>query len=251
MELATSRVIGAEALVRWWRGGEAVSPREFLAVAEDSGLIVPLGDWVLREACAQGAAWRGAWDIGVSVNFARQSTRPVLRPVAAALAETGLPPGALTARGHRAGAGRGRRADRRPPGQLRGLGVRLAIDDFGTGYASLAYLRQLRSTSSRSTPPSSPASASMALALLTRTIVQVGHDLASRSWRRASSRRVSSRAAGNGLRVRAGLPGRAADGGPQRGGADQDPGTQASDSPHGKSGHAVSDTGSQKEPVII
>src|SRR5262249_56394568 len=69
VELATSRVTGAEALVRWWRGDELVSPRAFLAVAEDSGLIVPLGEWVLRTACAQGAAWRAAPPgVGVSVD---------------------------------------------------------------------------------------------------------------------------------------------------------------------------------------
>src|SRR5580704_1908571 len=82
VELATSRVVGAEALVRWWRddkgGGEKklVGPREFLGAAEESGLIVPLGEWVLREACEQGAAWRrSSWDVGVSVNLsARQIT---------------------------------------------------------------------------------------------------------------------------------------------------------------------------------
>ena len=58
VELATSRVTGAEALVRWWRGDQVVPPQEFLGAAEESGLIVPLGEWVLREACAQGAAWR-------------------------------------------------------------------------------------------------------------------------------------------------------------------------------------------------
>ena len=57
VELATSRVTGAEALVRWWRGDQMVPPQEFLGAAEESGLIVPLGEWVLREACAQGAAW--------------------------------------------------------------------------------------------------------------------------------------------------------------------------------------------------
>ena len=68
VELATSRVTGVEALVRWWRGDEAVAPRAFLAVAEDSGLIVALGEWVLRKVCAQGAAWRAAsWDVGVHV----------------------------------------------------------------------------------------------------------------------------------------------------------------------------------------
>jgi diguanylate cyclase (GGDEF)-like protein len=57
VELTTSRVTGAEALVRWWRGDEVVLPKDFLAVAEDTGLIVPLGEWVLRETCRQGVAW--------------------------------------------------------------------------------------------------------------------------------------------------------------------------------------------------
>ena len=95
VELATSRVTGAEALVRWWRDGEAVPPREFLGAAEESGLIVPLGEWVLREACIQGVLWReSSWDIGVSVNVsARQITAPGFTArVAAILAETGLPP---------------------------------------------------------------------------------------------------------------------------------------------------------------
>ena len=99
VELATSRVVGAEALVRWWRGGEVVAPREFLGAAEESGLIVPLGEWVLREACAQGVAWRRAsWDVGVAVNLsARQITAPGFTArVAAILAETGLPSTALT-----------------------------------------------------------------------------------------------------------------------------------------------------------
>ncbi len=70
VELATSRVTGVEALVRWSPAREPVPPGEFLGVAEDSGLIVPLGDWVLREACRQVAAWRASgWEIGLSVNF--------------------------------------------------------------------------------------------------------------------------------------------------------------------------------------
>src|SRR6202167_716827 len=95
VQLATSRVTGAEALVRWWRGDEAVSPRAFLAVAEDSGLIVALGEWVLRKVCAQGAAWRAAsWDVGVSVNIAlRQLNAPHFSAQgAAALAGRRPPP---------------------------------------------------------------------------------------------------------------------------------------------------------------
>jgi len=181
VELATSRVTGAEALVRWWRGDEAVSPRAFLAVAEDSGLIVPLGEWVLRKACAQGAAWRAAsCDVGVSVNLSlRQLNAPQFpAQVAAALAESGLPPSALTIEV-------GERllvedadliVDRLT--ELRDLGVKLAIDDFGIGYASLAHLRQLPVDIIK-IDPSFVAGLGQdpTLTLLTKTIVQVGRDL--------------------------------------------------------------------------
>jgi diguanylate cyclase (GGDEF)-like protein/PAS domain S-box-containing protein len=181
VELATSRVTGAEALLRWWRGDEAVPTRAFLAVAEDSGLIVPLGEWVLRKACAQGAAWRAAsWDVGVSVNLSlRQLNAPQFpAQVAAALAESSLPPSALTIEvGERmlvedAGLVVDRLAE------LRDLGVKLAIDDFGIGYASLAHLRQLPVDIIK-IDPSFVAGLGQdpTLTLLTRTIVQVGRDL--------------------------------------------------------------------------
>jgi diguanylate cyclase (GGDEF)-like protein len=181
VELATSRVIGAEALVRWWRGDEAVSPRAFLTVAEDSGLINQLGEWVLRKACAQGAAWRDAsWDVGISVNIGlRQLNAPQFSAqVAAALAETGLPPSALTIEVSErmlvedAGLIGDRLAE------LRDLGVKLAIDDFGTGYASLAHLRQLPADIIKIDPSFvSGLGDDTVLTLLTRTIVQVGRDL--------------------------------------------------------------------------
>jgi diguanylate cyclase (GGDEF)-like protein len=181
VELATSRVIGAEALVRWWRGDEAVSPRAFLTVAEDSGLINQLGEWVLRKACAQGAAWREeSWDVGVSVNIGlRQLNAPQFSAqVAAALAETGLSPSALTIEVSErmlvedAGLIGDRLAE------LRDLGVKLAIDDFGTGYASLAHLRQLPADIIKIDPSFvSGLGDDPVLTLLTKTIVQVGRDL--------------------------------------------------------------------------
>jgi diguanylate cyclase (GGDEF)-like protein len=181
VELATSRVTGAEALVRWWRGDEPVSPRAFLAVAEDSGLIVALGEWVLRKACAQGAAWRASsWDVGVSVNIAlRQLNAPHFpATVAAALAETGLPPSALTIELSErmlvedGGLINGRLAE------LRDLGVKLAIDDFGTGYASLAHLRQLTADMIKIDPSFVTGLGQDQVAtMLTKTIVGVGRDL--------------------------------------------------------------------------
>jgi diguanylate cyclase (GGDEF)-like protein/PAS domain S-box-containing protein len=179
VELSTSRVVGAEALVRWRPG---VSPREFLRVAEESGLIVPLGEWVLREACAQGAEWRRAgWDVGISVNV---SERQISAPAAFAdvvrsiLAETGLPAAELTIEVNErtlvedAGLVMERLAS------LRELGVKLAIDDFGTGYASLAYLRQLPVDIIKIDPSFVDGlGRDDTLTLLTRTVVQVGREL--------------------------------------------------------------------------
>jgi EAL domain-containing protein (putative c-di-GMP-specific phosphodiesterase class I) len=174
-------VTGAEALVRWWRDGAAVPPADFLDVAEDSGLIVPLGAWVLATACAQGAAWRrSSWNVGVSVNLSlRQVNAPRFpESVATALADSGLPPEALTLEVTErvlvedGGLMVERLAD------LRRLGVRLAIDDFGTGYASLAYLRGLPVDIIK-IDPSFVAGLGHddTLTLLTQTIVRVGRDL--------------------------------------------------------------------------
>ena len=95
VDLATSRVTAVEALVRWWRGSAFVPPDQFLGPAEDTGLIVPLGEWILREACRKVAAWRASsWDIGLSLNLsARQITAPrFVETVEEALEESGLPP---------------------------------------------------------------------------------------------------------------------------------------------------------------
>jgi EAL domain-containing protein (putative c-di-GMP-specific phosphodiesterase class I) len=185
VELATSRVTGAEALVRWWRGDQMVPPREFLGAAEESGLIVPLGEWVLREACTQGAAWRRSssgspGDVGVSVNLsARQITAPGFTArVSAILADTGLPPGALTVEVNERVLVEEDGLIVERLAELHRLGVRMAIDDFGTGYASLAYLRRLPLDIIK-IDPSFVAGLGQddTLSLLTRTVVQVGRDL--------------------------------------------------------------------------
>jgi diguanylate cyclase (GGDEF)-like protein/PAS domain S-box-containing protein len=186
VNLETSRVTGAEALVRWWREdkesgeGRWAGPREFLGAAEDSGLIVPLGEWVLREACAQGAAWRRSSDIGISVNVsARQLTAPAFTAgVAAVLADTGLPPAALTIELNE----RILVADDEliidRLAELHRLGVRMAIDDFGTGYASLAHLRRLPLDIIK-IGPSFVAGLGHddTLTLLTSTVIQLGRAL--------------------------------------------------------------------------
>jgi diguanylate cyclase (GGDEF)-like protein len=187
VNLETSRVTGAEALVRWWREdkesgeGRWAGPREFLGAAEDSGLIVPLGEWVLREACARGAAWRrsGA-DVGISVNVsARQLTAPAFTAgVAAVLADTGLPPAALTIELNERMLVGGDELIIDRLAELHRLGVRMAIDDFGTGYASLAHLRRLPLDIIKIGPEFvAGLGHDDTLTLLTRTVVQLGRAL--------------------------------------------------------------------------
>ncbi len=181
VNLETSRVTGAEALVRWRREGQLVPPRAFLGAAEESGLIVPLGEWVLREACAQGVTWRrSAADVGVCVNLsARQITAPLfVTQVAAILAEAGLPPEALTVEVNEQilVPGDGLIVDRLA--DLHRLGIRLAIDDFGTGYASLAHLRELPLDAIKVDPSFvGGLGRDDTLTLLTRTVVQLGREL--------------------------------------------------------------------------
>jgi diguanylate cyclase (GGDEF)-like protein len=181
VELATSRVTAVEALVRWPRGGELIPPAEFLGVAEDSGLIVPLGNWVLREACEQVARWRaGGWMVGLSVNFSpRQvSASQFTQTVLTALQDSGLPPGTLTLEVTERVLIDGAEPMIAGLAELRSLGIRLAIDDFGTGYASLAYLRQLPVDIIKIDPSFVAGLGTDAtLDMLTRTIVGVGRDL--------------------------------------------------------------------------
>jgi diguanylate cyclase (GGDEF)-like protein len=191
VDLATTRVIGTEALVRWWRGEQGkpgkqmVPPREFLDAAEESGLIVPLGEWVLREACTQAAAWRerDRADLGISVNLsARQLAAPGFAAmVADILAETGLPAEALTVEVNERILVEGNGHIVALLADLRRLGIRLAVDNFGTGYASLAHLRQLPLDIIKIAPSFvGGVGHDDTLTLLTRTVVQVGRDLGMR-----------------------------------------------------------------------
>jgi diguanylate cyclase (GGDEF)-like protein/PAS domain S-box-containing protein len=181
VELATSRVVGVEALVRWTRNGQPVPTTEFLSIAEESGLIIGLGDWVLREACQQAAAWRASgWPVGLSVNFSlRQvSAQRFAESVLTALDDCGLPRSALTLEVTERVLIESAEPMIDELARLRRLGVRLAIDDFGTGYASLAYLRALPVDIIKIDPSFvAGLGTDGTLAMLTRTIVQVGHDL--------------------------------------------------------------------------
>jgi len=145
-DLRSEAIIGVEALIRWrhpTRG--VVPPMEFIPVAEATGLIVPIGRWVLREACRQAASWHAqGQDLGVSVNIsARQlDTDELIDDVRLALHDSGLPESALTLEVTETALMRDPEATAARLRSLKALGVRVAIDDFGTGYSSLAYLRQ-------------------------------------------------------------------------------------------------------------
>ncbi|MFI6815439.1 putative bifunctional diguanylate cyclase/phosphodiesterase [Nonomuraea sp. NPDC050328] len=181
VDLATSRVTAVEALVRWWRGSVFMAPDQFLGAAEATGLIVPLSEWILQEACREVAAWRASsWDIGLSLNLsARQITAPrFVETVERALADSGLPASALTLEVIEEMLVEDAEETISRLSELRALGVRLAIDDFGTGYASLAFLRQLPVDMIKIDPSFvSGLGRDDTLTLLTRTIVRLGHDL--------------------------------------------------------------------------
>lgn len=141
------QIFGAEALLRWNHGKRGwVSPADFVPVAEDSGLIIPLGHWVMRSAAAQLAEWNAAGrEMEVSINIAAaQLAQPdLLFQVRDVIAETGIKPHCLTLEVTESQVMRHLDIALPVMGSLRTLGVRLSIDDFGTGYASLTQLRQI------------------------------------------------------------------------------------------------------------
>ena len=149
IDMRTGRPIGAEALVRWEHPTDGMrSPDQFIALAEDSGLITEIGELVLNDACGQGARWVAESpdqeDLLVTVNLsARQvADDAIVEQVAAALAGSGLEPHRLVLEITETVLMHDRDAAAATLWQLKGLGVRIAIDDFGTGYSSLAYLRR-------------------------------------------------------------------------------------------------------------
>jgi EAL domain-containing protein (putative c-di-GMP-specific phosphodiesterase class I) len=149
VQLATGRVIEAEALVRWEHPRHGlVPPGRFIPLAEETGLIVPIGQCVLEEACRQARAWHMQWPadppLVMSVNLsARQLQQPdLLQVVTDALRQTGLAPSHLKLEITESVAMQDAESTIETLRRLRDLGVQLAIDDFGTGYSSLAYLNR-------------------------------------------------------------------------------------------------------------
>jgi diguanylate cyclase (GGDEF)-like protein/PAS domain S-box-containing protein len=150
VDLELNAVVGVEALLRWEHPTRGLlSPRDFIPLAEETGKIVELGAWVLRDACSQVAAWRretpGAENLTLNVNVSTRQVRPgvLVGDVRTALRESGLPPAALTLEITESLLARRHDELRAVLAGVAGLGVRLALDDFGTGYSSLSLLQDL------------------------------------------------------------------------------------------------------------
>ncbi|MCP4636193.1 MAG: EAL domain-containing protein [Methyloversatilis sp.] len=146
IDMASGRIIGAEALIRWLDPEEGmVSPARFIPVAEESGLIVPIGEWVLRTACAQAQAWQAAGhELSIAVNLSARQLQHADMAIRLAelFREYGLGPGRLELELTESMlAGDHAQTEARLQA-LKALGVELSIDDFGTGYSSLAYLKR-------------------------------------------------------------------------------------------------------------
>jgi diguanylate cyclase (GGDEF)-like protein/PAS domain S-box-containing protein len=142
IDLATSTISGFEALLRWQHPQRGmIAPDEFIPLAEDIGLIVPLGEWVLRQACEEAVHWPDDIRVAVNLSAAQFRSRNLVQTVVMALAASGLPPRRLELEITETVLLRENDANLAVLHQLRGLGVRIALDDFGTGYSSLSYLR--------------------------------------------------------------------------------------------------------------
>jgi diguanylate cyclase (GGDEF)-like protein len=199
IELASGEIAGFEALLRWdhpTRG--LIPPSEFIQLAESTGLIRPLGQWVLREACRQAVAWdtRGQerpLTMSVNVSSRQFEQSDLLTVVAIALADSGLAADRLCLEVAESVLMNDTEENLVLLRRLKDMGIRLAIDDFGTGYSSLSYLHRFpvdtlkidRSFVERLGQPSGDTA-------LARTIVQLGQSLAWQPWRRASSSTASS-----------------------------------------------------------
>jgi diguanylate cyclase (GGDEF)-like protein len=141
-------VVGVEALLRWNKPGEGlVPPDQFLPVAERTGLIIPIGNWVIDEACRQMREWRdaghGVWAVSVNVSTAQLNHVGLVDTLRDALVRHAIEPGHLTVEVTESTAMRDAETSLAILNQVAALGVGISIDDFGTGYSSLLYLKQL------------------------------------------------------------------------------------------------------------
>ena len=143
VDLASNAVTGCEALLRWRHPQRGfVSPAEFIPIAEQTGLIAEIGEWVLAQACKEAASWPNQIRLAVNVSPVQFRSQTLALKIAAALAESGLAPGRLELEITETVLIRDDEEALVVLEQLRSLGVRIALDDFGTGYSSLSYLHR-------------------------------------------------------------------------------------------------------------
>jgi len=142
VNLANSEISGFEALIRWNHPERGlVSPAAFIPLAEETGFIVPLGEWVIRQACATAAQWPGDLRVAVNISAVQFRNPGLMQVVVGALAASGLDPTRLEIEITETVLLHNKEATLAVLHQLRALGIRIAMDDFGTGYSSLTYLQ--------------------------------------------------------------------------------------------------------------
>jgi EAL domain-containing protein (putative c-di-GMP-specific phosphodiesterase class I) len=147
MELRSGRIVGVEALVRWQRPGrDVLLPQQFISLAEDTGLIDPLGEWVLRTACEQARRWRAAGldALRVAINLSPRQfeQKDLARLIERVIDQAGVDASVLELELTEGAVMRNAEAAVDMLRALKSMGVRIVIDDFGTGYSSLSYLKR-------------------------------------------------------------------------------------------------------------
>jgi len=150
--LKTGKITGAEALIRWWKvdannvGGHFISPVDFIPVAEQSGLILPMGDWILKKACETAKSWSddGLGDLSIAVNFSGHQflQKNIVEKIERTIIETGIKAHQLEVEVTETVFMEDTDHSIKILKEIQALGAPIAIDDFGTGYSSLSYLQR-------------------------------------------------------------------------------------------------------------
>ena len=142
VNLASKEISGFEALIRWNHPIKGmISPADFIPLAEEIGFIVPMGEWVIRQACMTAAQWPGSLHVAVNISAIQFRSPGLLQVIVGALAASGLAPTRLEIEITESVLLHNKEATLAVLHQLRALGIRIAMDDFGTGYSSLTYLQ--------------------------------------------------------------------------------------------------------------